>query len=230
MEFQLIQTLPFLYVIRIQDEHEMIDKFSEEGVGYFAIYDGHAGRMVVEYVKENLSKCILQNYHELKDDWKNIFQTSFKQVDDQVLTICSEVKPKPDRSGCTATVCVLVNNASGNFLSIANIGDSSAFLVTQKDKEELKREKDDLKTEKEKPFCQLKAQKLTFDHNSKTNPKEVERIKKEGGVVFGKKVGGQLSVTRAFGNAHLKSCGVIVDPEMKQVHLCEMDSFLIIAW
>lgn len=199
----------------MEDEHEMIDKFGEDGVGYFAVYDGHAGRKTVEFVKEKLSQTILKNKSTAKT-WSNTIAQSFAEVDSELLPLCSETKPKPDRSGCTATVGILVNNGSERSLTIGNIGDSAAYLVSSVSH-----------PEPNQPA--LKAVRITADHNARTNKEEVERIKKEGGVVFGKKVGGQLSVTRAFGNAHLKSCGVIVSPEVQEVKLTNQEVYLIIA-
>lgn len=53
-----------------QDEHLIIDKFGgNPKQGYFAIYDGHGGRDVVEYVAQNLhvvrEKNVTQNLHML---------------------------------------------------------------------------------------------------------------------------------------------------------------------
>lgn len=72
------------------------------------------------------------------------------------------------------------------------------------------------------------AERLSIDHKS-TNETEVSRIKRDGGLIFGGRVGGQLAITRAFGDYFLKSDGVIANPYIKRHVLKASDRYLIIA-
>ena len=49
-----------------------------------------------------------------------------------------------------------------------------------------------------------KAVRLSVDHKS-INPDEQMRVKREGGCIVRNRVGGQLAVTRAFGDLDLKT-------------------------
>lgn len=72
------------------------------------------------------------------------------------------------------------------------------------------------------------AERMSFDHKS-TNETEVARIKNGGGIVFGNRVGGQLAITRAFGDYFLKNDGVIANPYINRHILKSSDKFLVIA-
>lgn len=72
------------------------------------------------------------------------------------------------------------------------------------------------------------AERLSVDHKS-TNEQEVARIKNGGGLIFGNRVGGQLAITRAFGDHFLKNDGVIANPYIKRHVLRPSDKCLVIA-
>ena len=85
-------------------------------------------------------------------------------------------------SGCTATV-VLVQQAGGQRqVHVANVGDSRAVLVTPNGD----------------------SRRVTVDHRA-SDVEEAQRVCKEGGFVRHGRVAGQLSVTRSFGDHHLKA-------------------------
>lgn len=55
------------------------------------------------------------------------------------------------------------------------------------------------------------AERMSVDHKC-DDPNEVDRIRKEGGIVIDGRVGGSLAVSRAFGDYSLKSEGVTAVP------------------
>ena len=194
----------------MEDEHVTLDCFTgSPDSAYFAIYDGHGGRGCVDMISKILHPEILEERKKLNNlkkhqTWKECFEKAYKTCDNKV---CETLREKKDTSGCTSVSIILEDDELKQpTLYIANIGDTRAVLVRDK-----------------------QALRLTVDHNAGTNTEEVERIKSIGGFVFGKKVGGQLSVTRAFGNQHLKTCGVLSEPFYNEIKLQSGDTHLIVA-
>ncbi len=72
------------------------------------------------------------------------------------------------------------------------------------------------------------AERMTYDHRA-TDFSEVERVRSQGGVVIGDRVGGSLAITRAFGDHSLKKDGVIAKPYIKKHILRSTDKYLVIA-
>lgn len=69
---------------------------------------------------------------------------------------------------------------------------------------------------------------MSYDHRG-TDPQEIERVRRDGGVILEGRVGGTLAITRAFGDHSLKKDGVIAKPFIKKHILRPNDKFLVIA-
>jgi serine/threonine protein phosphatase PrpC len=91
-------------------------------------------------------------------------------------------------------------------LYIANLGDTRAVLMTGAST----------------------AERLSYDHKS-TDRAEVERVKRDGGIIMDDRVGGALAITRAFGDHALKKDGVIAKPYIKKHMLRPTDRYLVVA-
>jgi serine/threonine protein phosphatase PrpC len=87
----------------------------------------------------------------------------------------------------------------------ANIGDTRAVLIS---KERIKR--------------------ISYDDRA-NDKNEIERVKNEGGVIFGGRVFGNLMLTRAFGDYDLKQYGVICNPHISRNEINSEDKFIVIA-
>lgn len=107
--------------------------------------------------------------------------------------------------GSTATVVLIRKERNEKVIYVANIGDSHAVIVTNRGTERL----------------------TTEDRTN--NRLESKRIEASGGVISGARVSGQLAITRAFGDFHLKSSGVISEPHIKRRVILPSDLYLIIA-
>ena len=69
-----------------------------------------------------------------------------------------------------------------------------------------------------------------MSYDDKVNDqKENERINKNGGIIVGGRVYGQLIISRSFGDWNIKDFGVIVDPHVTKFELNEEDLFCVIA-
>ena len=70
--------------------------------------------------------------------------------------------------------------------------------------------------------------KLSKDHKC-SNKEEVERIKKNGGMVFNNRVFGSLMLTRSIGDREMKNYGVCSIPFINLNKINDDDLFFIIA-
>lgn len=78
-----------------------------------------------------------------------------------------------------------------------------------------------------------KAVVLSNDHKPDSTSERL-RIERLGGVVFDGYLNGDLSVSRAIGDWHMKgpegsSCPLTAEPELQERVLCEEDEFLILG-
>ncbi|KAL3849901.1 hypothetical protein ACJIZ3_011783 [Penstemon smallii] len=153
-------------------------------------------------------------------------------------------------SGTTATVVLLADNQ----ILVANVGDSKAFICSEayQSPSEAKatvfrlvrqrrtngassslKEYYRLKSEASKGWMFLIAKELTNDHHP-DRVDEKSRVESAGGHIskWGgvARVNGQLAVSRAIGDIHFKSYGVISVPEVTDwQHLMANDSYVIAA-
>jgi len=188
----------------MEDEHVIIDGFGgHEDWGFFAIYDGHGGRAVVEFVAHQLHQNLMD---EIKGggDVREAIAKAYTKTDQQI------IEKQINKAGSTAVTALIYwkeeNGKREKMLCVANIGDTNAVL---------RRQNGEVKV-------------LTVEHNAAKNEKEVQRIQEGGAFVVNGKVAGSLSVTRAFGDLELKKW-VISDPHVKSLKLQDTDTHLIIA-
>ena len=201
---------------------------------YFAIFDGHSGNEVALYLSKHLHKILsklLFNLNEsINNNLNNIINTninkndnnsqnnhnnkiislmkkSFEIADEEILNNLTYTKDV----GSTGTIILLYklknenNNIFSRYLICANIGDSKGYLLTKNN------------------FTQI-----TKEHKC-NDIKEVERIKKNGGIVFNNRVFGTLMLTRSFGDKEMKKYGVISTPDCFCHKIKDEDLYIVIA-
>jgi len=185
----------------MEDEHLCIGEFGTSSQLFAAVYDGHGGREVVELIKKHLHGNILR---EMKvSEPKDALKKAFEDTDNQIKEMVGQ---KGTSSGCTAVVAIITKHPRHRELTVANIGDSRAILCRNN-----------------------KAIRLTYEHKA-SDEAEKQRITSLKGMVIQNKVGGVLSVTRAFGDYELKESGWISnEPHISSISLTEDDTFLILA-
>ncbi|EDV24253.1 uncharacterized protein TRIADDRAFT_26627, partial [Trichoplax adhaerens] len=179
-------------------------------LGFYGIFDGHAGKRASQYAAENLHKLIVQMYPKGKvankdREIKMCLTDAFKKTDDAFLQLASAATPTW-KDGSTASTVLVVDNV----LYIANLGDSKAVLC---------RYTDDGK---------VTALRLTKDQTP-TDYEERMRIQKCGGFVKDGRVMGILEVARSIGDGRFKHCGVSCIPDVKRCTLTKNDKFVVIA-
>jgi len=188
----------------MEDAHVTIDNYNGHArQGYFAVYDGHGGRGVVEFIEKVLHINLQQELEEAK--------TSNRSVEECIKSsfLLTDIQSKEENllmSGSTAVVCyiqVLEDDAT-RVLHTANCGDARAVLMRGE-----------------------KAIRLTHDHKA-SDPEEQKRIEEEKGFVMRGRVLGILAVSRSFGDHSLKQF-VPSLPFYRNDQIIQEDKFIIIA-
>jgi len=185
----------------MEDEVVCIDGFDDKpDQGFFAVFDGHGGRGVVDFVKKSLERNLRM---ELAHNGGS------RSVEECMVSayLISDIETSKENlivSGSTAVTCLVRREGAARVLYAANVGDTRAVL------------------------CRAgQAIRLTVDHKT-TDPAEVKRIEASGGFVVRKRVLGVLSVTRSFGDHAMKRF-VVARPHTSRTELAANDAFLIIA-
>ena len=198
----------------MEDYHDFKDlTFNNFCCFYFSIFDGHNGKEVSLYLKNNFHKFLLKELKLISftKNWKlnnekiiSSIKSSFNKMD---IIIMNNNNIKDD-IGSTATIIFLYKDPfdiSIKIMICANIGDSKGVLIN-----------------KEK-IIQITKSHICSDIN------EVERIKKNGGVVFRGRVFGTLMLTRSFGDKEMKNYGVTAIPYCFSSLINETDLYIIIG-
>ena len=193
-------------------------KTSPMHFSYFAIFDGHSGNEVALFLSKYLHKILSKNLTNLKitnndiETYNNNIISSIKKtfeiVDEEIINNITYSKDV----GSTGTVILLYkiknedkNNGFSRYMVCANIGDSRGYILTKNNFNEIKK-----------------------DHKC-NDVKEVERIKKNGGIIFSNRVYGTLMITRSFGDKEMKKYGVISTPDCFCHKIREEDLYIVIA-
>ncbi|CAD5216357.1 unnamed protein product [Bursaphelenchus xylophilus] len=177
----------------------------------FALFDGHAGSRCAEFCSKNIVKTLEKHVKNagktveaLQKNIRKIFTDTFKQLDDEFLSLARKSTPKL-KDGCTATVLLFLDDV----VYCANVGDSKAIVGRKKEDK-------------------VVSLSLTEEHTAIVF-EERQRIQKAGGFVKDGRVMGISELSRAIGDDPLKKSGVISTPSIKKVTLTENDQFVIVA-
>jgi serine/threonine protein phosphatase PrpC len=127
------------------------------------------------------------------------FTRLFKAVDEKIKIL------NVPGVGSTATIVYIERVNGKKILYCANVGDSRCVLVNRKG-----------------------IMRLSYDDRV-DDPKEKNRIIRQGGIIINNRVSGRIMLSRSFGDWVNKQDGVIVDPHLTKIELNDNDLYLIIA-
>ncbi|KAF3964654.1 hypothetical protein ACB098_06G114400 [Castanea mollissima] len=144
-------------------------------LGLFAIFDGHSGHDVANYLQRNLFENILKQ-DDFWTETETALRRAYRMTDDEIL----EKALVLGRGGSTAVTGILIN---GEKLVVANVGDSRAVICKNGVAKQLSI---DHEPSKEKRLIESRGGFVT------NLPGDVPRVD------------GQLAVARAFGDRSLK--------------------------
>ncbi|CAO3606625.1 unnamed protein product [Mucor hiemalis] len=167
--------------------------------GFFAIFDGHAGKATAEWCGANFDKVLAKTIESSGDESvPEILNKAFLAAD-------NEVNQREGKfSGCTAIVAYVKVIGEKRILYTGNVGDARAVLSRQN-----------------------KAVRLSYDHKG-SDSQEAKRIMDLGGFMMNNRVNGVLAVTRSLGDSVMKEF-VVGNPFTTETELGPNDDFLILA-
>ncbi|KAJ3285855.1 Protein phosphatase 2C 1 [Rhizoclosmatium sp. JEL0117] len=187
----------------MEDAHCFVYRYGGvDGQGFFAIFDGHAGKAAAEWCGANLHETLLTLLQEKPSaPIPELLNEAFVRTD-------AQLSSRKLSSGCTAVVAFTRiedrENQRKRVLYTANVGDARAVLSRDG-----------------------KAVRLTYDHKG-SDRNEAQRIMESGGFVVNNRVNGVLAVTRALGDATMKDY-IIGNPFTTETVLEDSDSLLVLA-
>jgi serine/threonine protein phosphatase PrpC len=191
----------------MEDGFVFVDQFGGRPTSaFFAVYDGHGGRQVVDFVTRELHESILREVRKTVSVPDAMVQ-AFANTDNEMV-----YRRNITSSGCTACCCLLQEERHARVIYTAHLGDSRAVLARGGT-----------------------ATRLTSatDHKA-TDPLEGKRVIEAGGQIINDRVNGMLAMTRALGDHILKMPQLPNDvvshiPDITSTDLNAQDSFVIVA-
>lgn len=224
----------------MEDVHTYVANFAERlDWGYFAIFDGHAGKQAARWCGNNLHNLIEQaivtqeseNKQKLEKnhDFRDTLNDSFIKADELINEEGS------GNSGCTAAVVVLVwesseesnlndpNDLNDNDKS-KNIDTCLDYIIQKHRRMLYTANVGDLRIIL---FRNGQAYRLTYDHKA-SDINEINRIRENGGLIMKNRVNGVLAVTRSLGDSYMKNF-VVGKPFTTSTEINSDDEFMILA-
>lgn len=183
---------------------------SMNNINFLAVFDGHGGKAVSRYLKDNLPQFFVNKFKKDIYSKQDNASSYFYKVYDMIQTQMKEQHPRVVQY-CGSTACVVIQTKdknNKNIMWVINVGDSRA----------VKCNKNNI------------AEQLTQDHKPNV-PSEKKRIEELGGKIVFDGVDWRvkdLSLSRAFGDLE---CTPFVThlPQIYRYKVSSSDKFLILA-
>jgi len=190
----------------MEDGFVFVDKFAgHRNSAFFAVYDGHGGRQVVDFVTHELHKNVLKELRKTASV-PNALVQAFQMTDEDM------IRRNIVTSGSAACCCLLREERNSRVIYTAHLGDSRAVMA--------------------RGGVATRLTSMT-DHKA-TDPLEAKRVIEAGGQILNDRVNGMLAMTRALGDHILKMPVLPNDvvsniPDVTSTDLSMHDSFVILA-
>lgn len=234
------------YRSKMEDVHTYVANFAEKlDWGYFAIFDGHAGKQTARWCGNNLHTLleheIISNEDggaenvSLKNDIEDSAPLSSKgHMQDYLNTAFTKADEiiemeKSGSSGCTAAVAVLrwETDDSKEPSESASHPKSDAFDFSPAPNHKRMLYTSNVGDLRIVLYRNGKCYRLTYDHKA-TDSNEINRIRDSGGLIMKNRVNGVLAVTRSLGDSYMKDL-VIGNPFTTATEIGNEDEFMILA-
>ena len=145
-----------------------------------------------------VSTFLQKNIISYMKDYSLNFDILFKRLDENFRN------ENFNTIGSTGCIVYITKEYYKKILYCVNIGDTRCILIN----------KDGFK-------------RISYDDRA-DDENEINRIKKEGGIVFGGRVYGSLMLTRTFGDNEYKKYGVICKPHINKIEIDSNNKYIII--
>jgi serine/threonine protein phosphatase PrpC len=198
-----------------EDQHVSILNINGEdpslnNINFFGVFDGHGGKLVSKYLKDNLHRYFVKKFNkEVYTDSRKASKY-FTKVFDMVQNKMKEDHPRAIQY-CGSTACIAVHykdKDNKDRLWVANVGDSRAVKCNKRNM----------------------AEQLSHDHKP-NSPEEKARIEQLGGTIEFDGVDWRvkdLSLSRAFGDLE---CTPYVThlPQIYRYKISQSDRYIVFA-
>lgn len=227
------------YRAKMEDVHTYVANFAEKlDWGYFAIFDGHAGKSTARWCGNNLHTLL---EHEILARESSACGSGASPSHlCEVKLVFNDVFVKADKlieeegsgsAGSTAAVAILRWESTqedpllGRSASPENGDNKFDFTPAPHHKRMLYTSNvGDLRIVL---YRSGRAYRLTYDHKA-SDASEQERVRENGGLVVKNRVNGVLAITRSLGDSYIKNL-VTGRPFTTSTQITEEDDFLILA-
>lgn len=206
-DFSFIQFQNESYRDYMEDRFSILMNFpnDDNDKALFAIFDGHGGSSISEYLCENFIAVFLKYYQKYeKQNIEKILQKCFSTLNDEIKKIS-----KSDEMGSTATIIFITKETnqllgSKKIIYCANVGDTNCEL-----------------------FGKNNCKRLTYEHRCSDTIEE-NRIKKNNGNIINGRIGGRMEISRSFGDFRLKDYGLICEPSINKISINFNEKYFLI--
>ncbi|TPX32332.1 hypothetical protein SmJEL517_g04534 [Synchytrium microbalum] len=219
----------------MEDAHAFISNFLDvPGQGYFAVFDGHAGKGAAEWCGQHFHETLQGLLQNSSTTIPEILNESFTSTDKQLAA-------RPGMfSGCTAAVALLRVEDCDFESSSGSLQDVNMDSSTTSSGGDLPKKVNGQASVKRRVLYTANAgdarvvlcrngiaERLSYDHKG-SDLSEQKRITESGGFVLNNRVNGVLAVTRSLGDVAMKEW-IIGNPYTVETPIIETDSFMIVA-
>ena len=193
----------------MEDKSKSIENFNNnKNQMLFELFDGHGGEDISNFLQQSFAQ-IYKQYLEINNyEIPKSLSDSFKEADEMIKESLNNL----DGMGSTGTIVHISWEEKNNLMVYtANVGDSRVSLIS--------------------PNIIIR---LSYDHRM-SDEKEKKRILEAGVEVNENRIGGELMLTRIFGDYEFKdeknNVGLICEPFLSKIKidLNIKDQFLILA-
>ena len=195
----------------MEDKSKSIENFNNNvNQMLFELFDGHGGDDISNFLQQNFTQVYKNYLDAFNYDIPKSLTHTFKEVDELIKDSLSNL----DGMGSTGTIVHLLwENDTTLIVYTGNVGDSRVSLISKNH-----------------------IIRLSYDHRM-SDMNEKERITKSGLEIINGRIGGELMLTRVFGDYEFKQYekgkikGVICEPFLSKIKidLNIKNQFLILA-
>ena len=184
----------------MEDKGKSIINFdSNPDSALFCLFDGHGGGEVSKFLQDNFPTYMKEILPINPENAETKLKNLFLKLDNKIR------ENNFYQVGSTACIVYIVKQNGIKYLYCANVGDTRCTLIKE-----------------------FGNKRLSYDDRA-SDENEHNRIVKQGGIVFGGRVYGQLMLSRAFGDWELKNYGVSCEPHVVKINIEEDDKYIVIA-
>lgn len=237
------------YRAKMEDVHTYVANFAERlDWGYFAIFDGHAGKLTARWCGNNLH-TLLEHDILSKEGQENNQGTNQESEIDNSAPLSSKFNMRDGLNNAFVKADKIIakenNGSAGSTAAVVVLGwetDDERVVSGGSSESQVNNSRFDFTPSPHHKrmlytanvgdlrivlFRNGKSYRLSYDHKA-TDTNEINRIRESGGLIMKNRVNGVLAVTRSLGDSYMKDL-VIGNPFSTSTEITADDEFMILA-